>query len=426
MFGFHRADEVRRQFLLPLWNVYSFLVTYANIDGWKPNLEMETAYSLLDRWVISRLNEVIEEVTARLERFEPDAAANAVNRFLDDLSNWYLRRSRRRFWVKSGESENTDADKHAAYSTLYQVLVSLSKLLAPFAPFISEVIYQNLARSIDPEGPESVHHCLWPKGLEEFADRELVEEMALVLRLVSLGHAARNKANRKLRQPLAESAFFVGSKREAEVVMRYTDLIRDELNVKEVRMLDAVSEAAAFRIKPLPKQLGQKYSSRFPEVRRAILDMESEKVNEVAEELLGGGSFTIDLEDEQVTILPEEVEVHIDAHEGYSAAAEGAYVAAIVVDLTETLELEGLAREFVRRVQDLRKQAGLEVDDRVDIQYKSSARLAKAITAHRDYILGETLAKSLDPAGEPEGSEVAEHSFDEEELRLAVRKSDAS
>jgi isoleucyl-tRNA synthetase len=425
-FGYHRADEVRRQFLLPLWNVYSFFVTYANIDGWKPDAETQTAYSMLDRWILSRLNEVIEEVTARLEMFEPDTAANSVNLFLDDLSNWYLRRSRRRFWVKAGESENTDADKHAAYSTLYEVLVTLSKVLAPFVPFVSEVLYQNLVRSVDPEAPESVHHCAWPKGLEGFADRDLVMEMSLITRLVSLGHAARNKANRKLRQPLAEAAFFVGSKREAEIVLRYSDLVRDELNVKEIRLLDAVSEAAAYRIKPLPMQLGQKYGSRFPDIRRAILNLEEERVSEAAEELLGGGSFKIDLDKEQLTILPDEVEVHIDAHEGYAAVAEGAYVAAIVVELSDALVLEGLAREFVRRVQDLRKQTGLEVDDRINIQLKSSDRLAKAIVAHREYIQGETLAEALDSVEKPEGAEVTEHHFDGEELTLALRVVDSS
>jgi isoleucyl-tRNA synthetase len=426
MFGFHRADEVRRQFLLPLWNVYSFFVTYANIDGWKPDAGAQTAYSMLDRWILSRMQQVIEEVSARLEKFEPDTAANSVNLFLDDLSNWYLRRSRRRFWVKAGESENTDADKHAAYSTLYEVLVTLSKVLAPFVPFVSEVLYQNLVRSIDPDALESVHHCAWPKGAEQLTDRELVEEMSLITRLVSLGHAARNKANRKLRQPLAEAAFFVGSKREVEVVLRYSDLVRDELNVKEVRMLDAVSEAAAFRIKPLPMQLGQKYGSKFPQIRQAIMDLEEERVSEAAEELLGGGSFKVDLKKEQLTIQPDEVEVQIDAHEGYAAVAEGAYVAAIVVELSDALQLEGLAREFVRRVQDLRKQSGLEVDDRIEIQFTSSDRLEEAIVAHREYIQGETLAQSLESVGSLEGAQVAEHQFDGEELTLALRVVDNS
>jgi isoleucyl-tRNA synthetase len=419
LFGYHRADEVRRQFLLPLWNVYSFFVTYANIDGWVPKHDLAAEYSLLDRWILSRLNDVVEDVTSSMEAYEPDNATNAVDRFLDDLSNWYLRRSRRRFWVKTGASEASDADKHAAYTTLYNVLVTLSRLLAPFVPFVTEVLHQNLVRSLDSQAPESVHHCDWPKIDPSLMDRALTEEMALVMRLVSLGHAARNKANRKLRQPLAEAVFAVGTAREREIVERYADLIGEELNVKQVRLLDTAAEVVDYHLKPLPRQLGQKYGSRFPVLKEQILAMDAQQA---AQQLQSGEPLEMKLDGENVQILPDEVEVRVEAHEGFSAVSDGAYVAGLETELTPALELEGLAREFVRRLQDLRRTADLKVDERIEIQYAASDRLAEAVEAFRDYIMGETLAVALDQADKPAGQTSAEHDFDGEWLKVALQK----
>ena len=419
-FGYHRADEVRRQFLLPLWNVYSFFVTYANIDGWMPDEDKSVAFSVLDRWVLSRLNQAVEEVTLRLETFEPDKATAVVNRLLDDLSNWYLRRSRRRFWIKAGASKASDADKHAAYSTLHRVLVTLSRLLAPFIPFVTETMYQNLVRTIDSQVPESVHHCDWPTVDLSTMDVDLTKDMALVMCLVSLGHAARNKANRKLRQPLAEAAFAVGTAYEREVVNRYANLIGNELNVKKVRLLDAVSEAADFRLHPLPKQLGQKYKERFPMLRKAILDMDDVKTHEAAHLLSAGSSIEVQIEGERFQILPDEVEVLVEAHEGFSAVAEGVYLAALVTDLTPELELEGLAREFVRRVQELRKTADLRVDDRINVQFTASERLVTAVAKHHEYIIGETLALALEQVDRPAGQASAKYIFDGEKLEVGL------
>ncbi|NIS80011.1 MAG: class I tRNA ligase family protein [Anaerolineales bacterium] len=425
LFGYHRADEVRRQFLIPLWNVYSFFVTYANIDGWLPDKKQALSKSDLDRWILSRLNQLVAHVTSHLEVYEPDVASNAVNQFLDDLSNWYLRRSRRRFWVKAGASEDSDADKNSAYTTLYQVLVTLSRLLAPFVPFVTEAMHQNLVRSVDPMAPESVHHCDWPEVEDDAIDEELSADMALVMRLVSLGHAARNQANQKLRQPLEEAAFFVGSKREAEAIRRHAELLREELNVKNIRLLDAVTEAATFRLRPLPKQLGQKYGAQFPAIRKAIQNLDAVRRDEIASQLLlKGSSFQVVVEGEKVEILPDEVEVQIDAHEGYSAVAEGAYVTALVMELTPELELEGLAREFVRRVQDLRKQASLQVDSQIHIEFLASSRLEAAIEEHRDYIVGETLGRSLTKSERPTGAASEKHEFDGEELTVAILESE--
>ncbi|KPK95258.1 MAG: isoleucyl-tRNA synthetase [Anaerolineae bacterium SM23_ 63] len=420
LFGYHRADEVRRHFLLPLWNIYSFFVTYANIDGWVPDGTKPLTYSLLDRWILSRLNEAVAEVTLQLESYEPNIATTEVARFLDHLGNWYLRRSRRRFWAKAGASEASDADKHAAYTTLYHVLVVISRLLAPFVPFITEEMYQNLVRNLDPQVHESIHHCKWPEVDPKILDPELTEEMALVMRLVSLGHAARNKANRKLRQPLKEAAFVVGTVKEREIVDRYADLISDELNVKEVRLLDMAVEVVDYQLKPLPKQLGQKYGSRFPGLRDAILEVEPQTA---AARLQMGESITVESDGESFHILPEEIEIRMDAHEGFSAASEGLYLAALVTELTPELELEGLAREFVRRAQELRKAADLEVDERIDLFYNATDRLSEAVIHHREYIVGETLALRLEEVDQPAGQISSKHTFDGEELEIALQRS---
>jgi isoleucyl-tRNA synthetase len=423
LFGYHRADDARRQFLIPLWNVYSFFVTYANIDGWQPGADQQTAFTKLDRWILSRLNQLNLQVASRLEAYEPDGATEAVNRFLDDLSNWYLRRSRRRFWAKAGADESSDADKNAAYTTLYQSLVTLSKLLAPFVPFVTEAMYQNLVRSQDEDALESIHHCLWPEVDSGQLDQGLMQEMELVKSLVSLGHAARNQAQRKLRQPLAEAAFFVGSAEADQVVEAYAELIREELNVKEVRMLSTVEEVLDYQLKPLPMQLGQKYQDRFPAIREAIASLSDDKAQQVAMALLSGDeSFRLNMDGETVEILADEVELLIEAHAGFSAAADGSLVAALQTELTPELELEGLAREVVRRIQDLRKQADFEVDDRIEVEFKASPRLVEAISTHAEYIQGETLAESMSRTEKPQGEQRADHHFDGQDLTIAVRR----
>ncbi|MDF1500662.1 MAG: class I tRNA ligase family protein [Anaerolineales bacterium] len=419
MFGYHRADEARRRFMIPLWNVYAFFVTYANIDGWKPVKGQQPDYAELDRWILARLNQLVSEVTRRLENFEPDRATETVEAFIDDLSNWYLRRSRRRFWAKAGLDEASDADKNAAYTTLYQVLVTLSRILAPFTPFVVETMHQNLVRTVDEGAPESVHHCEWPVPVKAWSDQNLIDEMALVQALVSMGHAARNAANRKLRQPLAEAAFRVPGSSQEATIRKYDELIRDELNVKKVRLLDTATEAIEYRLKALPKQLGQKYGAKYPAIRQAVDRLEPESA---AEKLIAGETIEVDVEGETFTLEPDEVEVRVEAHRGFAAVAEGPYVAALDTELSEALVLEGLAREFVRRVQELRKQADFNVDDQIEVSYNASERLAEAIERHKDYIQGETIAVNLEASSSLAGEHRAEDTFEDEQLEFAVRR----
>lgn len=422
LFGYHRSDEVRRQFLLPIWNVYSFFVTYANIDSWNPNQERSYELSELDRWILARLNEVISSVTDNLRAFEPNMATAAVNEFIDDLSNWYLRRSRRRFWAKTGASEASDADKNAAYQTLYTVLTNLIKILAPFVPFVTEEIYQNLVRAVNSTTHASVHHCDWPTVDPIFIDETLTRHGSLVKRLVSLGHAARNQANRKLRQPLAEAAFHVRTKEEAKVVERNAVLIAAELNVKCVRLLDTVSEAVNLRLNPLPKQLGRKYGALFPKIRQQILNLPDEETEKAALKITRGEPIEVTIDDQMYQINPDEVEVRIEAHEGFSAAADGPYVTALDTTLTPELEMEGMAREFVRRVQDLRKQSSLRVDDRIRLYYEGSEILQEAISNHQEYILEETLSESIQEGTVPSRSSKEEYKIGDEHLRIGLER----
>ncbi|MFX1484086.1 MAG: DUF5915 domain-containing protein, partial [Promethearchaeota archaeon] len=239
----------------------------------------------------------------------------------------------------------------------------------------------------------------------------------LVLQLVSLGHAARNQANCKLRQPLSEIAFAVGLDKERDIVNRYSELIRDELNVKNVRLLDVAEEVVSYQLKPLPKQLGQKYGSLFPDLRDAISHLEPRTA---ATRLQNGESVEVLVKGEKYDILPEEVDVIVEAKEGFSTSSEGSYLAALTTDLTHELKLEGLAREFVRRVQNLRKSADLNVSDRIDVQYSSSKMMVEAVEFHETYISEETLAQSLVSAKTPSGKFHEDYAFGDEKLVVAI------
>lgn len=408
------VGEVLRNFTLTLWNTYSFFVTYANLDGWKPEKGAKVEYSLLDQWLLSSLHTLVRDVTHALETYDVIGATRPIEQFVDQLSNWYLRRSRRRFW-KSG----SDTDKQAAYATLYEALVTVSKLLAPTMPFIADELFLNLVGSVEEGLPDSVHLMLWPEYDPARINEKLNRDMSLVMKLTSLGHAARNKANRKVRQPLSEAAFAVSTRDEASVLLEYADLLEDELNVKTVRSLNSASEAVSYALNPQPKQLGQKYGSRFPDIRKAVLALEPEKF---AQQLLAGESIAVMVNGEELLLLPDEVEVRIQAREGYAVGSEGAYLAALVTELTPELVQEGLAREFVRRVQDLRKTAELEIADRIVLYYKATPGLSEAIKAFSDYIQTETLTVELIAGEIPTDSVPFEDEFDNEKVSLGLKK----
>jgi isoleucyl-tRNA synthetase len=418
-FSSELVGAVTRDFTLTLWNVYSFFVTYANLDKWTPSPGLAEGHghaslSRLDSWLLSELNVLVREVTAGYEEYEVPRATRPIQDFVEKLSTWYLRRSRRRFW-----KSESDSDKQAAYSTLYTALVTVAKLLAPAMPFLADELYQNLVRGVDGAAPESVHLSKWPEVNAARIDEALNRDMAVVMKLVSLGHSARQKANRKVRQPLAEAAFSVGNAAERAAVESFADLIADELNVKKVRLLDASTEAVSHTVKPLPKQLGQKYGNKFPAIQKAILAMDAEVV---ASTLMGGSPLRVNVGSEAFDIVGEEVEVKAQAKEGFAVAEEGAYVAALVTELTPELVREGYAREFVRRVQDLRKSADLDVADRIKLFVTASDGLKSALEAHRDYVTAETLTVDLQFASPPPEAQTAEDNFDGETLKVGLMK----
>lgn len=414
-FSLDLVGQAFRSFWLTLWNTYSFFVTYANLDRFDPtqvSVPVERR-SALDRWVLSELHALVRDVTQAYETYDVPGATRPIEQFADDLSNWYLRRSRRRFW----KGEN-DEDKAAAYLTLYECLVTLSKLLAPAMPFLAEAIYRNLVGSVDRHAPESVHLALWPEHDPALIDQRLRDEMRLVMRLVSLGHAARNSVQIKVRQPLARAAFSLPSA-QAAIVYAYADLIADELNVKAVTVLDDPQAVVTYELNPLPQMLGSRFGKDFPALQKMLRESVSPAL---AASLLAGQNVTVSFNGEEVTLSPQEVEVRLRPVEGYAIAQEGLYLAALDVVLDGSLVAEGLAREFIRRVQTLRRDADYNIADRIVIAYSASERLAQAVEQFADMIRGETLAVELKTTPSPSGEKTADYTFDGETLRVGVKR----
>ena len=416
LFGYHRADETRRRFLIPLWNVYSFFVTYANLDGWEPGRESEVTYTELDRWLLARLNQVLVQVTGYLDNYDPYGATLVLEPLLDDLTNWYVRRSRRRFW----KSEH-DADKEAAYATLYQVLLTLCKVLAPMVPFVTEVMYQNLARSVAEDACESVHHCDWPQADEGAVDQDLLDQMALAMQIAALGRSARSTSNVKLRQPLARVRVFVG-KQAPHLADSLVDLVTDELNVKAVEFVEQEGDLVEYEIGLLPNLLGPKHGKRFPLLRRAVAGADARAL---ARRFQAGLTATVELDDggPAVELAPDEVEVRSHGREGYAVAEEKGLVVAVDINITPELAREGLARDLVRRVQTMRKEAGFQLDDRIVTYYEAGDEVGEVVQAWADYIQAETL--SVDLVRGPVPGDVAQQEafrLDEQPVVLGVKK----
>ena len=398
LFGYGVADETRRRFLIPLWNVYSFFVTYANLDDWTPGGDVDAAsLQPLDRWILSRLHQVVARVSNCLDDYDPYGATLAVEPLLDDLTNWYVRRSRRRFW----KSEH-DADKEAAYATLYQVLLTLSKVLAPFMPFVTETMYQNLARSADKNACESVHLCDWPEADEDAIDHDLLERMALAQQIAALGRSARSTSNIKLRQPLARARVHAGPR--AVELGALADLVTDELNVKALEFVEQEGDLVEYEIGLLPNILGPKYGKRFPVLRRAVASKSPAETRALARQLQAGLGVTVELDDggPAVDLDPEEVEVRTHGREGYAVAEDKGVIVAVDVTLSPELVREGLARDLVRRIQALRKEADFQLDDRIITYYDTSEELATVFDEWAGYIQAETLSVELSPGPVPD------------------------
>ncbi len=420
LFGYTRADETRRRFIIPLWNVYAFFVTYARIDEWTPERPgTPEALTLLDRWILARLKQTVAAMQAGYESYIPLDIAQPAEAFLDDLSNWYVRRSRRRFWTARGSSTNADADKDAAYTTLYTVLVTFIKALAPVLPFITEAMYQNLVRSVDPAAPESIHHCLWPEvaPLTE-EEQELIDTMAAVRLAATLGHSVRATNNLKVRQPL-QRALIAADPRKRAALAGLLDILADELNVKAVDFVQEEGELVTYTLLPLNKVLGPKFGSRFPLVRKALANLPAA---EAVRQLHAGAPITLTLGDgTEAQLAPDEVLIQSQPRAGYGVAGESGLVVALDTTLTPELIAEGLAREVIRRIQDLRKQADYNLTDRIIVRYRAAAPLADAIAHFEAIIRTEVLAERLEAVAEPQGDQMLTDKVDGQELTLAVQ-----
>jgi len=391
-FGYHVTDEVRRRFILLLWNSYSFFVTYARIDHWtRPVCPSPIdARSLLDRWIISRGNELISTVRKNLDDYNIQDAARAIEQFVvEELSNWYIRRNRRRFW-----KPESDQDKSYAYETLYDSLVLIARLVAPILPFLSETMYQNLVRSIDKESPESVHLTDYPMADPSHVDETLSREMAAVLAVVRLGRSARSEANIKIRQPLPAILVHTSDPRDAEGVVRLKDLILEELNVKDVRALDELGDVVSHEIKPNLPRLGPKYGKKIGAIRASLASADATVIADAVE---AGKIVDLVLESgETINLLPDEVLVSLRKRDGF-ATAQGAG-ATVVLDtlMTPALIDEGIARDFVRAVQDLRKQLELRIEDTIRIRYAADDKVGRAIDSNLTYVKREVLATRIE------------------------------
>ena len=401
-FGYRPADEIRNKFVLKLWNTYAFFCNYARLDGFDPS-EPQVPVSErtdLDRWILSDLQLLVRTARREYERYNVQAFCLQAEQFVDSrLSNWYVRRNRRRFW-KSEASR----DKQAAYQTLYTVLTTLTKLFAPIMPFLSEVMYQNLtqggSQAIFADRANkpwteiaSVHHCEFPEPDETLIDADLSGDMNALLRIVSLGSAARNKVKIKVRQPLAELRIQSAEPQDRRAVERFADQIRDELNIKRVSIRRPEDGPLVRRVvRANLKSLGPKLGPRLPEVQKALADLDGEIV---AGQLGSGQTIDLDIPSGRVTLLPEDVQIDIEPQPGWVAVTEGDLVVAVDTRITPALKQEGLAREIVRHVQNLRKQARLELEDRIVLHLSSTSQeLQQALGSFRQYIAGETLATS--------------------------------
>lgn len=427
-FGYHTGDDTRRRFLIPLWNVYSFFVSYARLDNWQPNAEfgvrsaksatphsaLRSPHSQLDRWIVARLDETTLAVRAALDVYDAEKATQHLEAMLDDLSNWYVRRSRRRFW-----KSEADADKNAAYATLYHVLVEYVKLIAPFVPFVTEAIYQNLVRGVDENAPKSVHHCLYPQADAAQLDQALLAKMRLAIVTAGLGRAARGSADVKLRQPLAKARVNVGSQQEQADLAELADVLQEEINVKAIEIVSEVGELVDYKLLPNNRVLGPKFGQDFPRIRQALAALDPAAA---ARQLQAGEPLVVDLGDKQVALTAVDVLVQTEARGGLAVASDKGVTVAVDTHLTPELVQEGYARDVVRHVNEMRKQAGLEISDRIELAYEAEGDVAEALANFAEYVRQETLAVRLTAVSLPTPLLQQTISLGDQTLTLALCK----
>ena len=419
-FGFDTTDEIRRQFLIPLWNVYSFFTTYANIDQFDPSIEFPDAKERteLDRWILSEVNSLIATVTEGLESFQPERITREVELFSEYLSNWYVRRSRRRFWKEgllNNSAVGSDQDKLSAYATLYEVLITLTKLLAPVMPFVTESIYQNLTGG-QAWSKESVHLEDYPISDESLVDSDLSDRTRLAMRLSSMGRSARSKAGIKVRQPLESLFVHTRTPSESQMLTMVEDQILDELNVKKIVSVADASDIVSFRIQPNLPVLGPKYGRKIGEIRTLLEEADPEIIRKSVESgtPVRIGEFSLD---------PSDILITATELDGVSSTTDSGYAVGISSEVSEELEKEGLAREFVHMIQNMRKSAGFEISDRILINVSGSDHVLTVLKEYSEYVSQETLADNFDQDLIETESFNEDHDIGGEHVTISIKRS---
>ena len=377
------VQETQRGFLATLWNVYSFYVLYAEIDQFNPLKYADfKSTNIMDKWIISKLNTLIKEIDEKLEKYDITGAALQIGEFTDSLSNWYVRRNRERFWG----TELSD-DKIGAYVTLYRVLVELCKVAAPFVPFMTEEIYQNLVVGLDAKATESIHLCNWPEVHEEEIDKKLEEEMGLAYTIVKLGRSARNSVNIKNRQPLSEMLISVKTLPEY-----YSDIVKEELNVKKVVLGADMKDYVSFEIKPNLPVLGKEYGKLIPQIRQKIAEFNQ---MELASKVEAGKIEYIEIDDTQIPLSKENLLITMHGKEGFAFSGAGEIGVVIETTITPELKEEGYLREILSKVQNMRKDSGFEVMDNINLYVSGNEMLEKVVKKYEDIIKHDTLALKI-------------------------------
>ena len=402
--------EGQRKFMSTLWNTYAFFVLYADIDNFDPT-KYELNYDqlpVMDKWLLSRLNTTVQAVDNDLANYKIPEAARALQEFVDEMSNWYVRRSRERFWAKGMEQ-----DKINAYMTLYHALVTIAKTAAPIIPFMTEDIYQNLVRSVDKDAPESIHLCDFPTVNEAWIDKDLEADMKELLEIVVLGRACRNTANIKNRQPIG-TMYVKAEKKMSEF---YTDIIADELNVKEVKFADDVESFISYSFKPQLRTVGPKYGKLLGGIRQALTDING---TAAMNELRTNGVLKLDINGNDVELTEEDLLIETAQTEGYVSESDGETSVVLDTNLTPELIEEGFVREIISKIQTMRKEAGFEVMDKIVVYAHGNDKIQDVMKAHEDEIKSEVLADEM-VLGETDGY-VKEWNINKEAVTMGVKK----
>jgi isoleucyl-tRNA synthetase len=420
LFGYTRGNETRRRFLIPLWNVYAFFVSYARLDGWLPGEEAvispDPAHAQMDQWILERVKETSLSLRAALDKYDAERATRDLEALLDDVSNWYVRRSRRRFW-----KSEADDDKSAAYKTLYQVLVDLIKLLAPFVPFVTEAMYQNLVVGVVEGAPSSIHHTLYPGAGDADLDQRLLAKMRLAITTASLGRAARSAADIKLRQPLAAVRVNVGSQQEQEDLLELAPVLREEINVKEIEVVSEVGQLVNYKLLPNNRVLGPRLGKMFPAVNKALKQIDPAQA---ARSLQAGDLVIVEAGGQVFELGPDDLLVQTESRGGLAVASDKGVTVAVDTNLTPELLREGYARDLVRAINNMRKEAGFDISDRILLLYQAHGETAAAIEDFGDYIQQETLAVKLEQGTMAEPNFEGEVNVGDQDVLIAFRLAD--